>query len=210
MSETNPYAAPEGFVPNPTDVYGTWDTTNTGGTSRIEDTTPIFDIAKVQDAKVALKALDPEDPTPRSLVVGPVVPAAPALVETDPSEAARERLEAIASTETVTAPSGAEIPVTEPVTAEPDAAGADAPVTGPAEPTTPDAPAAEPVVPQDPSGVNDGDGTDLEPGEHGDYDPGAHSIAEVKAHLATADDAEKQRVLAAEEAGLARKGLLSA
>lgn len=37
------------------------------------------------------------------------------------------------------------------------------------------------------------------------YDPGAHTVAEVSAYLASADDAERARVIEAEAAGKARK-----
>lgn len=40
------------------------------------------------------------------------------------------------------------------------------------------------------------------------YDPSAHTVDEVNAYLATADDAEVVRVLEAERAGKARKGIL--
>jgi trigger factor len=41
----------------------------------------------------------------------------------------------------------------------------------------------------------------------GVFEPGDHSVAEVKAHLDAADDAEKERVLEAERAGKARTTL---
>ncbi|KDN86713.1 hypothetical protein [Kitasatospora cheerisanensis] len=45
---------------------------------------------------------------------------------------------------------------------------------------------------------------------HGEtFDPGAHTAQDVLAHLAAADDAERERVLAAEAAGKARKGVLT-
>lgn len=42
----------------------------------------------------------------------------------------------------------------------------------------------------------------------GSYDPGAYSVDEVNAYLATADDTERERVLAAERAGQKRKGIV--
>ncbi|WP_224275817.1 hypothetical protein [Streptomyces sp. LS1784] len=42
------------------------------------------------------------------------------------------------------------------------------------------------------------------------FDPGEHTVAEVLAHLADAADAERVRVLAAELADKARKGILEA
>lgn len=40
-----------------------------------------------------------------------------------------------------------------------------------------------------------------------EFDPSDHTVDEVEAYLATADDAERERVLAAEKAGKARKSL---
>ena len=58
------------FVPDATAQFGTLDTSGTGGGShqRLEETTPIFDLARAADMAVAAKALDPDDPTPSSLV----------------------------------------------------------------------------------------------------------------------------------------------
>jgi hypothetical protein len=42
------------------------------------------------------------------------------------------------------------------------------------------------------------------------FDPGEHTVDDVLAHLADADDDERARVLAAEETGKARKGILEA
>lgn len=42
------------------------------------------------------------------------------------------------------------------------------------------------------------------------FDPSEHTVAEVLAHLADADDAEHARVLAAEQDGQARKGIIGA
>lgn len=42
------------------------------------------------------------------------------------------------------------------------------------------------------------------------FDPSAHTVDEVIAHLETADEAERDRVLDAEGAGAARKGVLTA
>jgi hypothetical protein len=41
----------------------------------------------------------------------------------------------------------------------------------------------------------------------GVYDPSLHSVAEVTAHLKVADDAERDRVIAAERAGRNRPGI---
>ncbi|MEU8316699.1 MULTISPECIES: hypothetical protein [Actinomycetes] len=42
----------------------------------------------------------------------------------------------------------------------------------------------------------------------GAFDPGIHPVREVLAYLADADEEERERVLAAEAAGQARKGIL--
>lgn len=47
-----------------------------------------------------------------------------------------------------------------------------------------------------------------EPDGNEEFDPAAHTVAEVAAYLADADDDEKTRVLAAEQAGQARKGII--
>lgn len=63
--------------------------------------------------------------------------------------------------------------------------------------------------------VSDGTGTDVDGGEvdttetgqqgSGQFDPNEHTAAEVQEYLKTADDAEKDRVIAAEKDGQARK-----
>ena len=75
--DTDQNDAPRGYVenpnhvPNPTDMYGTLETSGTGGAAqgRIEEVTPIFDVAKAADLDTARRALDPDDPTDPSLVV---------------------------------------------------------------------------------------------------------------------------------------------
>ena len=58
-----PYSESQSFVPNPTDVVGTLDTSATAGAAhgRIESVTPVFDIAKRENALVAARAVDPDD-----------------------------------------------------------------------------------------------------------------------------------------------------
>ena len=58
-----PYSESQDFVPNPTDVVGTLDTSATAGAAhgRIESVTPVFDIAKRENALVAARAVDPDD-----------------------------------------------------------------------------------------------------------------------------------------------------
>jgi len=94
MPETKEYEEDKDFIPNPTDAMGTFDTSGTAGTAhaRIEEVTPIFDVAKAQDLAVAAKALDPEDDTSASLVV---LPEGIRVVQGDP-EAATERVRAAA------------------------------------------------------------------------------------------------------------------
>lgn len=41
-----------------------------------------------------------------------------------------------------------------------------------------------------------------------DFDPGEHTVAQVREHLAGADEAERERVLEAERAGKARASLI--
>lgn len=68
-----------------------------------------------------------------------------------------------------------------------------------------------------PNGINvHTDGTDAQKEavakrnakQDAEFDPADHTVAEVQEHLASADDAERERVLAAEKDGKARKGLL--
>src|ERR1700745_375263 len=68
------YKENDDHVPNPTDQFGTVDTSGTAGTAhaRIEEVSPIFEVAKAQDMVTAARALDPEDTdVPESLVVLP-------------------------------------------------------------------------------------------------------------------------------------------
>lgn len=50
---------------------------------------------------------------------------------------------------------------------------------------------------------------ELEESANGDFDPSAHTVGEVLEYVESADDAEKARVLEAEKAGKARKGIVS-
>lgn len=75
-SESGPFGYVENpdFVPDPTHQYGTLDTSGTGGGAhqRLEEITPIFEVAKKQDLVTAARALDPDDDSvPESLVVLP-------------------------------------------------------------------------------------------------------------------------------------------
>jgi len=57
------YKESDDHIPDPTHQFGTVDTSGTAGMadSRIEEVTPIFDVAKQQDLVMAARALDPED-----------------------------------------------------------------------------------------------------------------------------------------------------
>lgn len=81
------------FVPDPTHQFGTVDTSGTAGIadSRIEEVTPIFDVAKAQDAVAAARALDPDDPDVPEMLVN--LPTGVTIVQGDP-EAAREAVQA--------------------------------------------------------------------------------------------------------------------
>lgn len=85
------YKESDSHVPDPTDAYGTLDTSGTAGSAHgsIESVTPIFEVAKAQEAIVAAKALDPnDDSVPASLVV---LPQGMVIAE-DGAQAARERV----------------------------------------------------------------------------------------------------------------------
>ena len=57
------YSESDDFVPDPTHQFGTVETSGTAGIadSRIEEVTPIFDIARQQNLVTAARALDPDD-----------------------------------------------------------------------------------------------------------------------------------------------------
>ena len=88
------YKESDDFVPSPTDVFGTLDTSNTAGAadSRIETVTPIHEVAKAQDAIVAAKALDPDDDSVDSSLV--VLPQGLVISESGEQEA-RERVQTV-------------------------------------------------------------------------------------------------------------------
>lgn len=92
------YAESDDHTPNPTDQYGTLDTSGTAGAAhnQVNEVTPIFEIARKQDLETAAKALDPNDPTPEHLVV---LPPSQVLHTADP-EKAREHLKKKAEAET--------------------------------------------------------------------------------------------------------------
>ena len=68
------YKESDSFVPNPTHQYGTMDTSGTAGAAhaKLENVTPIFEVAQAQNAIVAKAALDPDRPdVPDYLVTMP-------------------------------------------------------------------------------------------------------------------------------------------
>lgn len=75
------------FVPNPTHQFGTLDTSGTAGAahSKVEEVSPIFEVAKRQELATAARALDPEDTeVPASLVN---LPKGAYIAAADPGEA---------------------------------------------------------------------------------------------------------------------------
>ena len=79
------------FVPNPTDMRGTLDTSGTAGAAhnRLEDVTAAFEVAKRDDTILAGRALDPQDTAVPSSTV--VLPQSVSVVSGDP-DAARDRV----------------------------------------------------------------------------------------------------------------------
>lgn len=98
-TEGGGYVENPDHVPNPTDAYGTLDTTGTGGGAhaKIEEITPIFDVAKSQDLATAARALDPDDPDVHASLV--TLPDGQRIVPVDP-EAAADRVRAAAEAAT--------------------------------------------------------------------------------------------------------------
>lgn len=92
MSEqTEVYREDESHVPDPTSQYGTMDTSGTAGAahSKLENVTPIFEVADAQNAMVAAAALDPDQPDVPGYLV--TMPPGQNLVTVD-EEAIKERL----------------------------------------------------------------------------------------------------------------------
>lgn len=101
--------------------------------------------------------------------------------------------------EPVALPAGAEVVAAGP-SADPE------PVTEPVEePALADEPSRDEDVADDAAADADGETED----EADVFDPSAHTVTEVNAHLETATDAERARVLTAEQAGKARLGILN-
>lgn len=84
-------------VPNPTDMYGTLDTSGTAGAAhgKIDEVTPIFEKARQDDLATAARALDPDDDGVDSSLV--VLPQGQNIVPVDP-EAEAERIKGVAAT----------------------------------------------------------------------------------------------------------------
>lgn len=70
---TRNYKESDSHRPKATDMYGTPDTTGTGGAkaASVESVSPIFAEARARELETAAKALDPNDPTPAALVTLP-------------------------------------------------------------------------------------------------------------------------------------------
>ena len=85
------------FVPNPTDMYGTFNTSGTGAHHDPATVSPIFEVDRNLTAQEIVNALDPEHPTPRDRVVfaepKPVVSADNEAEEKSLREKAEARLE---------------------------------------------------------------------------------------------------------------------
>lgn len=86
-----PYVEDDRHIPNPTDQFGTYDTSGTAGAAHSDLTrvSPVFDVAKAQDLVTAARALDPDDDeVPEHLVVKPPV----TLMDQVDHDAIRERV----------------------------------------------------------------------------------------------------------------------
>lgn len=89
------YKESDDHVPSPTDQYGVVDTSGTAGIGdqRIEDITPVFDVAKNQAKLDAARALDPDDDGVDASLV--TLPQGQVMQMVDP-EKERERIVALA------------------------------------------------------------------------------------------------------------------
>lgn len=76
------------FVPNPADMYGTFNTSGTGAHHDPATVSPIFDVDRNKTAREIVNALDPEHPTPSDRVI---LPEAQPVVSRD-DEAAKAEL----------------------------------------------------------------------------------------------------------------------
>src|SRR5881398_659728 len=85
------YKESDDFIPDPTDAFGTLDTSGTAGAAhgKVEAVTPIFDVARAQDKITAARALDPNDDGVHESLV--VLPQGMVIAE-DGAEEARQRV----------------------------------------------------------------------------------------------------------------------
>lgn len=67
----------------------------------------------------------------------------------------------------------------------------------------------EDEAPKEPGGAVSPPWPEPAPDPDGAFDPGEHTVAQVNAHLADVDLAERERVLQAEAEGRGRRGVLS-
>lgn len=86
------YKESDDHVPDATDQFGTLDTSATAGSAhgQVDAVTPIFDVAKAQDALTAKRALDPNDSGVDASLV--VLPQGMVIAEDGAAEA-RKRIE---------------------------------------------------------------------------------------------------------------------
>jgi hypothetical protein len=82
------YKERDDFVPNPTDMYGTFNTHGVGAHHDPATVSPIFEADRVRAAQGVIDALDPENPTPSDRVLF----AAPVPVLAADNEAEKEEL----------------------------------------------------------------------------------------------------------------------
>lgn len=80
------------FVPNPADMYGTFNTSGTGAHHDPATVSPIFEVDRNKTAQEILNALDEDNPTPSSRVI---LPEAQPVVSRD-DEAAKAEIKALA------------------------------------------------------------------------------------------------------------------
>jgi len=74
MAETESaegYVENEDFVPNPTDLYGTYNTSGVGASDDPATVSPIFAQDKAASAQRFLDALDPDNPYPKDRIIFP-------------------------------------------------------------------------------------------------------------------------------------------
>lgn len=218
-TQAAPYTESEGHVPDPTATYGTLDTSGTAGGQHesIENVSPVFEAARALDLQTAARALDPEDKDVDASLVSTT--SAVTVVAGDPEADKRRVLEAAAAYKdepvALQDPSltesqeqaehldevGGDQVAAEVEAEQRGASGAGSDKVGDGDEAT--APAAA-----DESGTTDTTDAGAEQGE--EFDPSAHNAEDVHAYLADASDEEKSRVLDAERAGKARKGILNA